>query len=75
MDSLDGRVGFIGPQVSEGLLGDVVAGDPGHQGGLLLSDAVSEGEGDHVEATGNIIHFTSVDSHEIRHEPPAQSFS
>ena len=75
MDSLDGRVSFIGPLFSESRLGDVVAGNPGHQSCLLLSVAVSESEGNHVEATGNIIQFPSVYSHEIRHEPPAQSFS
>ena len=75
MDSLDGRVGLIVPRISEGRLGDVVASDPGHQGCLLLSVAISEGEGNHVESTGNILQFTSVYSHEIRHEPPTQNFT
>ena len=73
MGSLDGRVSLIGP--SDRRLVDVVAGDSCHQPCLLLRVAISEGERDHVEAAGNILHFAIVDSHEIRDEPAAQSFS
>ena len=75
MDSPDGRVSFI--LMSDGGPGDVVAGNSGHQGRLLLRPrgAVNQGERDHVETTGDVVQFASVHSQEIRDKPAAQSLS
>ena len=75
VDSLDGRKGCVGQLVSHGVLGDVVAGDSRHQGGLLLGVAVGEGEWNQVETTGNIPQVTSVHSEEVRDKPARQRFS
>ena len=75
MDSLDGRISFISGPVSDSRLADFVSSNPAHQGCLLLLVAVREGERNYVEATGNIAQFTAVNTHEVCHEPAAESFA
>ena len=75
MCGLYGGEGGVGVGVNDVLLSDGVAGQPGGQGGLLLLGAVSEGEGHHVDAAGNILEVPGPHPEEGSDDPAADSGS